>query len=213
MPLRRHAIHPEADAPLPDRVHALIEAGEQRGAAVIDALGSRLLGYVPSDFEVVYRALLALRAGQPVGDRFCEWGSGLGVVTGLAALAGFDASGIEIQRPLVEVSRQLLEDCGIDAVEIYEGSFIPEEFELESRDGTPLDLGRECVTVVTGSGSNDEVVDDIEDFDVIFAFPWPGEEELYLALFDSRAAAGALLVTYHGPTEGVMVHVKETVGD
>ncbi len=36
----------------------------------------------------------------------------------------------------------------------------------------------------------------IDDFDVIFAFPWPAEEEMYCDLFARFAASGALLVTY-----------------
>ena len=35
------------------------------------------------------------------------------------------------------------------------------------------------------------------DFDVVFAFPWPDEEEVIPALFDRYAAPGAVLVTYH----------------
>ena len=35
------------------------------------------------------------------------------------------------------------------------------------------------------------------DFDVIFAFPWPDEEDVIPALFDRYAVRGAVLVTYH----------------
>ena len=38
----------------------------------------------------------------------------------------------------------------------------------------------------------------IADFDLLFAFPWPGEERFWHKLFDQRAAHGALLLTYHG---------------
>ena len=36
------------------------------------------------------------------------------------------------------------------------------------------------------------------DFDVIYAYPWPGEEEVIDGLFLRYAADGALLLTYNG---------------
>ena len=41
-----------------------------------------------------------------------------------------------------------------------------------------------------------------DDFDVVFAYPWPGEEQVIFDLFADSAAVGALLLTYHGH-EGV----------
>ena len=37
-----------------------------------------------------------------------------------------------------------------------------------------------------------------EDCDVIYAYPWPGEESIIDALFARSASVGALLVTNHG---------------
>jgi len=45
---------------------------------------------------------------------------------------------------------------------------------------------------------------DPRDFDLVFAYPWPGEEHVLLGLFDRCAADGALLVTYQGK-DGVRV--------
>ena len=53
----------------------------------------------------------------------------------------------------------------------------------------------------------DEVDIGIEDFELIFAFPWPGEETLFFDLFETYAARGAHLMTYHGEDEGILVHV------
>ena len=44
----------------------------------------------------------------------------------------------------------------------------------------------------------DELGLDPDDFDVIFAYPWPGEEQAIYDLFERYAAAGALLVTFQG---------------
>ncbi len=39
---------------------------------------------------------------------------------------------------------------------------------------------------------------DPEDFDVIYAYPWPDEEDLTAQVFHRHARDGAVLVTYHG---------------
>ena len=38
----------------------------------------------------------------------------------------------------------------------------------------------------------------MNDFDLFFAFPWPGEHVFFEAVFDDSAADGALLLTYRG---------------
>ena len=43
---------------------------------------------------------------------------------------------------------------------------------------------------------------EIDDFDTIFAYPWPGEQRVIERLFDRFASDGALLMTYNG-TDGV----------
>ena len=55
------------------------------------------------------------------GTLFCEWGSGFGVVTCLAAMLEFDASGIEIESDLVDAAEDLSADFGL-AVEFMCGS-------------------------------------------------------------------------------------------
>ena len=44
----------------------------------------------------------------------------------------------------------------------------------------------------------DELGKDIDEFDLFFAFPWPGEHRYWESIFDHHAADGALLLTYHG---------------
>ena len=50
----------------------------------------------------------------------------------------------------------------------------------------------------TGPNGYDELELEPDDFDVVFAYPWPGEEQVIFDLFDDCAAVGALLLTYHG---------------
>lgn len=73
--------------------------------------------FVPSNYELAWSTLDALPRG-----RFCEWGSGLGIVTGLAELLGFDAYGIETDADLCRQSRQLFESHGLKAP-IYQGDY------------------------------------------------------------------------------------------
>lgn len=81
--------------------------------------------FVPSDFVAAYWILSAIQEqSQAVGTLFCEWGSGFGVVTCLAALLEYEAYGIEIERTLVAEAEKLAADFDIPA-EFVEGSFVP----------------------------------------------------------------------------------------
>jgi len=196
-------VHVETDPRLPSEVAAfLADAG-----ARIDAFFDRWkkassLGFFPSDYEPVYAVLKSIRKSDPGATRLCEWGSGFGVIAGLASTLGYEACGIEIDRRCVIASRSLLKDHGLE-VEILEGSFIPEEYAERkwtvASDGTG--------TILCGAGAIDEVDVEIADFDVIFAFPWPDEEEMYFDLFSLYAAVGSLLVTYSA-IEGICVQRK-----
>ena len=66
--------------------------------------------FVPSNYQMVYAVLSTMPRGI-----FCEWGSGIGIVTGLADMLGFDACGIEINEQMAAASRELLEDFGLSA--------------------------------------------------------------------------------------------------
>ena len=100
--------YPEDDAPLPPDVRRFLRDADRR---IEDFLYSaRVPAFVPSDYPSAYRILKALN-DHPVarGNRFCEWGSGYGVVTCLAAMLGFEAVGIEIDAGLVDCARRLAE--------------------------------------------------------------------------------------------------------
>lgn len=66
--------------------------------------------FVPSDYQIAYSILYSMPRG-----RFCEWGSGMGIVTGLAEMLSFDACGIEINEEMAAASRELLADFGLSA--------------------------------------------------------------------------------------------------
>jgi hypothetical protein len=156
----------------------------------------RVPAFVPSDFAGAYGVLEALAAADLAsGSLFCEWGSGFGVVTCLAAMLEFDACGIEIEGELVDAARRLANDFDLP-VEFLCGSFIPPggEVYLETGAGFSwLTTSQHCV--------RPELELAPDDFQVIFAYPWPDEERVTARLFERYAAPGAVLVTYHGGME------------
>jgi hypothetical protein len=175
----------------PGDVRALLREASQRLRRLQQEL--YVPGFIPSDFRYVYRALRAVTAADLVpGDRFCEWGSGLGVVTCLAAMMGFDACGIEIEAELVDAARELADDFGLSA-EFVHGSFIP--------GGRRADAvcARSFAWLETGkTGAYRELGSDPDEFELIFAYPWPDEEGPTGDLFEHYAADGAVLLTFHG---------------
>ena len=81
--------------------------------------------FCPCNFGGAYSILQHLAAqAEAAGTLFCEWGSGFGVVTCLAALLEFDAYGIEVDSTLVRASRRLAADFDLP-VEFAQGGFIP----------------------------------------------------------------------------------------
>lgn len=125
----------------------------------------------------------------------CEWGSGFGVVSCLAAMLEFDVCGIEADDELINASQKLANDFGLP-VEFAHGSFIPDGGEQlchVNDDFDWLNWEVEDGHHVLGLAP--------DDFQFVFAYPWPDEEELTGQLFDHYAAPGSVLVTYHGEEE------------
>jgi hypothetical protein len=190
------------DDALPANVAALLADAKQRIDTLEDNSRAPMPAFVPSDFELVYRALAAIQtANLATGHGFLEWGSGIGVITALAELIGFDAIGIEIEQPLVAIAESLARAHKINAQFIC-GSFIPHGAEVRLE--TPDDF---TWLTTTGSAAYDELDLQPDDFDLIFAYPWPGEEHIIFDLFADAAATGALLLTYHG-LDGVRLQRK-----
>ncbi len=189
---------PLIDVELDGRI-AEIPAGVRRFLREADRridefqLHSRTPAFVASDFEGAYRILQSL-AEHPVtrGNRLCEWGSGFGVIASLAAMLGYEACGIEIEADLVTEARRLAEDFNLD-VEFVRGSFVPRT--AESR---VCNAGQYSWLTTEGDDAYEELGLDPDDMDVIFAYPWPDEEEITGTLFNRYAGDGAILVTYHG---------------
>lgn len=189
--------------PLPGDVSAFLREAETRIDEFTEATrGGPIPAFVPSDHTAAWSALEAIdRLSLATGHLFCEWGSGFGVVTGLAAMLEFDACGIEIEPVLVEQSRRLIDDFDLPC-EFACGSFIPDDAEEIALSSTEL-----FWLTTDGPDAYDQLELNVDDFDVIYAYPWPDEQDILGELFDRFAAEGALLCTFESPDE-VLVRRK-----
>ena len=117
------------------------------------------------------------------------------MITVLADLLGYEACGIELDPDLVESATQLAERFD-SAAQFVCGSFVPPDYgdnpALESSD---------FLTTTDGAPAYEELGLDLEDFDLVYAFPWPDEEELLYDIVRCCARPGACMLTYHG-TDG-----------
>ena len=100
-----------SDAPVPKFVEELAREALRRSKRI------DCFDFVASSHAMVYRVLSSLPRGT-----WCEWGSGIGINTGIAAWLGFRATGIEIDLQLADASRRLLDDFGLRA-SIHHGSY------------------------------------------------------------------------------------------
>ncbi len=189
--------------PLPKEVEALLDVCDERiDRFDQDHRDSPVPAFVPCDFVAVYRAFEEIENKQlAVGHYFLEWGSGIGAATCCAALLGYNATGIEINTDLVEISLGLAEDYQIEA-EFICGSFVP-------RGGEDLVGWQEEITWLETEGDDayQDLEMEVEDFDLIYAYPWPGEEQIVFDIFEKFASNGALLLTFHGQ-EGLRLQRK-----
>lgn len=192
MPLIDVAL-PRQDANLPEPGAALLRESQQLASALDSQPTGPPLGFVPCDYPRVARALATIAENRlATGSTFCEWGSGLGVVTMLASLYGFDSCGIEIEPSLVATSRSLAARHQL-SVSFVAGSYIP-----PATDSLKIPAGEDFFWMVTEADTTYETLDqEVSDFAVVFAFPWPAEAKLIAQLFERYARCGALLLTYH----------------
>jgi hypothetical protein len=138
--------------------------------------------FIPADYDQVLATLVSLR--EP-GLRFLEWGSASGVITIMADMLGFEASGIEIDGELVAIARELGARTGSGA-NFAEGSFLPAGYRWKPAGGD----GRLGTIGLAESGYL-ALGRPLDDFDLVFGYPWDGEQPMMLDLmrqYGSRQA-------------------------
>jgi len=188
---------PAMSAALRDRIEVVCEEGRSYWHRFDDEVRQESWHpFVAADYDRVRDVLLSLH--QP-GRRFLEWGSATGVVTIMADLMGYDASGIELDTVLVRSARALAERAGSDA-RFAEGSFIPTGWVWRPPRG-------DARVGTIGEGPSGYLVlgRALSDFDVVYGFPWPGEEALMLDLFRCHGDPEARLLL-HSSTGETTVH-------
>ncbi len=128
------------------------------------------------------------------------------MVAALAALLDFDSCGIEISRDLVDGARELVDDFNLP-VEFVHGSFVPHAGVAQAEQACAERSSEQFWLVTDADDAYDELGFDADDFDLVFAYPWPGEEPVINELFDAHAAVGSLLLT-HTQFDSVMLKRK-----
>jgi len=184
------------DASLPTDVAIFLQEADSRVQQLVSEASDRPSGFVSSNPSTVYRAMRSIvQQNLSTGTTFCEWGSGLGVVAGLATMLGFTSHGIEIEQDLVDAAQQLADDFELPT-HFVQGSFIPAGAEAYAEQAY-ADNSSEFLWVVTDAdAAYEELGLELDDFDMVFAYPWPGDDSLLAEIFDRYAAQEALLLTY-----------------
>jgi hypothetical protein len=181
--------------PLPAAVSAFLADSKQLMQSFWDQWLERPIEqYVACDFEYVWHAMGGLVEGDWLqGRSFVEWGAGFGVVTGLAWFHGLAAIGIEAEDFLVNRGRELFKRHAVGA-ELWHGNFLPADVDwlVQSQANHPSLYHRVASAYETQSMQ-------IDDFAMIFAYPWPGEEHFQREVFRHFAREGAILLMFRGP--------------
>ena len=160
----------ELDPSLRERLRALIEEGRDFFHTFdLETRQKQFHPFVPADYDVVLKTLLDVY--QP-GLRFLEWGSGTGVITIMADMIGFEAYGIEIDGQLVDVARRLAEKYGSQA-RFAAGSLLPEGYVYSDSTGD-----HRTGTLADGPSGYLLLNKPLDEFDVVYGYPWPGERDV-----------------------------------
>ncbi len=149
--------------------------------------------FVAANYESVLDALIAQRAP---GLKFLEWGSATGVITIMADMLGYEAYGIELDASLVETARKLATRFDSNATFVA-GSFLPDGYAWKPKDGDGR-LG----TIGHGRSGYLELGKSLDEFDIVFGYPWAGEEAMMHDLMKCYGASDALLLV-HGTDRGM----------
>ena len=196
------------ESPLPKQVKNFLTEAESRIDKLFDTEKNRKVPrFIPSNAELVYKHLSAIVSGDfCLGNNYCEWGSGYGVGSCLASMLGFNSFGIEIEPSLVTASKALAKKTHID-ITIIESDYMPEGFECYEGSGGAELIRPEnyvCGTNEHLDVSYEGMEINLDEVDVFFVYPWPGEQEFMLEFFQAIAADGALFLVYLGDDDFVL---------
>ena len=190
----------EAESPqIPEPFAALIRSADQLWEDFwARQQNKRYPRYIASEPAQVFAALRYVREqGLAQGDSFVEWGSGFGVASHLAAMLGFEATGIELETGLVTIAESLGALHETDA-QFLSCSYIPEGFISYDHIGGSDIVPDDSFGYESEAPRYPDMEVTLEEIDLFFVYPWPGEQEMMLKLFEAVAGEGALLIAYFG---------------
>ncbi|MFK7738461.1 MAG: hypothetical protein AB8B50_20720 [Pirellulaceae bacterium] len=196
MSLKSECLDFDHDATLPDSVARWTEQATVFIRRFWDSRSDRQhVHYVESDFEFLARAMRAVLNQDRVstGKLFMEWGCSFAVNAGNAAHLGWEAWGIESVEFLVAAAKKLHSEHA-SPVQVVHGNFLPPGAESFALEEDPV-VARACELPSAYESANLT----LRDFDLILAYPWPGEEHFLKAVFDGCANVGSHLLLYRGP--------------
>ena len=151
--------------------------------------------FVAADFHHVYQSLdWILETQLTIGKRFLEWGCGFAVVTAIASALQLDSIGIEAESELIKNGHETLRNWD-QGGELVEGNFLPAGSEQFADDQWLPSIGH------AADPAYEELGFDLDDFAIVYSYPWPGEDEFHQEVFDNHAASGALLLMFCGPND------------
>ncbi|MFT4541372.1 MAG: SAM-dependent methyltransferase [Planctomycetota bacterium] len=170
----------------PDLFADLVQMG---AASWSEFIGERsdFQALIPADPILARERLSELK---PSSHTFLELGCGVGVITILADLLGYEAYGIEIEPLLLDRAESLSLHCGSKAT-FCEGSFVPTEY----RDEIGL-MSLDFPTKTEGDDAYAELGMKISDFDLVYVYPHPDEEEWMHELVHRFRGPTTQLMTY-----------------
>lgn len=182
-------------------LRARIDALHEEGRAIFDRFEREVRSaefhpFKPADYAAVTAALLPFRGECRT---FLEWGSATGVIAITADMLGFDASGIEIDASLVDMARDLAQRYGSGA-RFVAGSLLPDGYEWRAPSGDPR-LG----TIERGESGYPQLGMSLSEFDLVYGYPWAGEDGMMLDIMRRCGGDGARLLINRG-SEGMKVY-------
>ena len=175
----------KTEIPIPDEIRELWIAAEEISDPHVD--NPSYQGYICADYAAIYECLYDLRRQCEV---MIEWGSGLGVVAIMASKLGYEAYGIEAELELVLNAERLAQRFNSSA-QFAQGNFIPDDFEWSMADGDEVQG-----TLTDVPDGYDKLDMELRDFDLIYAYPWPGEHLLFHNIIRQHGRRNALLLSY-----------------
>lgn len=183
-----------ADRPISAEVGRLLDQSFAATQAFHDRLDStKVEQFVASDHRLVYQTLHWIDESRlSQGKRFIEWGCGFAVNACVAASLGWDVIAVEAEATLLDEAHKIVQ-LWQQPVELHHGNFLPAHAERLADDPYLPSLGHEAESLY------DRLDLQIDDFDIVFAYPWPGEEDFLEQVFLKHATSGALLVSFRGP--------------